>query len=101
MAATVQAEPLSAAGVPSPRVISVTGDASYATGGYLVSGSLFGAAGAPSDGAQGFGIDTGGTVIAQYDQTNKKVKFITRATGAEVANASNQSGVTVKILLYG
>lgn len=80
---------------PSPRVVAVRGDSSYATGGYAVSASMF-----DSPGINAVGLNTG-SVIALYDAPNKKVKFITASTGAEVANASDQSAVTVKLLLYG
>jgi hypothetical protein len=87
--AFVQLDPVS----PSPRVLTVRGDSSYATGGYTV--VAFDSAVTPTP-----LLPSGATIMALYDAMNKKVKFITVATQAEVANASDQSAVTVKLLLY-
>jgi hypothetical protein len=85
MAATVQATTFPG------KIFSVTGDSSYATGGYALAASDL-----PIRTC--VGLNTG-TVIALWDAPNKKVKFITAATGAEVANASDQSAVTVQLLV--
>ena len=79
------------------RVMSITGDSSYATGGYALSASHLALANGPNV----VGLNDGGAIIALYDAVNKKVKFITAATGAEVAAASDQSANTVKLLVYG
>lgn len=92
MAARVELDPIS----PSPRILKVTGDSSYATGGYALSASVMDYQSNP----KACGINDKATIIAEYDEVNKKVKFITRATGAEVANASDQSANTVKVLLF-
>jgi hypothetical protein len=84
---------------PSPRIVKVTGDSSYATGGYAVPGGS-GTPGIADASVAPVGLNDGAARIALYDAANKKVKFITAATGAEVANASDQSGTTVKLLLY-
>jgi hypothetical protein len=73
-------------------IFDVAGDASYATGGYPLSLSSL-------SNRTVYGINDGGAIIALWDAVNLKVKFITAATGAEVANASNQSAVTVKLLV--
>lgn len=77
------------------RIIDVIGDSNYATGGYPLSLSGLSAAGGGSRGV--YGLNDGSAVIALWDAVNNKVKFITAATGAEVANASDQSAVTVKL----
>jgi hypothetical protein len=76
--------------------VSVQGDTSYATGGYAVTGSFWSAIGSKAP----VGLNDGGARIALYDAVNQKVKFITASTGAEVANASDQSATTVKVLVY-
>lgn len=92
MAAQVTADPLT----DKARIIDVQGDSSYATGGYALSASQLAASG----GVRAvYGINDGGAIIALWDAANLKVKFITAATGAEVLNASNQSAVTVKLLV--
>ena len=81
------------------RVFSATGDSSYPTGGYPLSAAVLAHLSALSPGKV-VGINDGAAVIALWDAANLKVKFITAATGAEVANASNQSAVTVKLFLF-
>lgn len=76
------------------QIVDVLGDANYATGGYALSLSSLA-------NKTVYGINDGGTIIALFDAPNLKVKFITAATGAEVLNASNQSAVTVKLLVIG
>jgi len=79
------------------KILSVTGDSSYATGGYALAASCL-----PSPPAQSVvGLNDGAAVIALWDAANLKCKFITASTGAEVSNASNQSGNTVKLLVRG
>lgn len=93
MAATVSLDVLSG---KDARIFDVKGDTSYATGGYAVSLSAFGAGGGVR---AAYGVNDGSTVIALFDSVNLKVKFITAATGAEVANASDQSANTVKLVV--
>jgi hypothetical protein len=90
MAATLRLDPVQ----PSARLLAVKGDASYPAGGYPVSASFF-----DSPGITPVGLNTG-TIIGRYDAANKKVEFVTAATGAVVATSSDQSAVTVKVLLY-
>ena len=100
MAATVLEELIAR----KAKVLTVRGDSSYATGGYAMSGSFLDKAQAgvgPSGGPIAAGlVIPGATIIGDWDETNKKVKFITRATGAEVAAASDQSAVTVKMMVW-
>lgn len=76
------------------KIIDVQGDGSYTTGGYAL--SLTSLANKTL-----YGLNDGGAIIALWDAANLKVKFITAATGAEVANASNQSANTVKLIIIG
>ena len=78
------------------RIFNVSGDSSYATGGYALSAAVLAALGS----GKVVGLNDGSAVIALWDAVNLKVKFITAATGAQVANASDQSANTVKLLLY-
>ncbi len=84
----------------------VTGDASYVTGGLACTPELFGLKRlfAVSD------LDTptvaGGTGKRfEFDQANAKLKVLVSAAAGsamqEVANASDQSGVTRRVLAYG
>ena len=91
MAATVRQQEYQA------RVLYVQGDASYATGGYALSDLALATNNPPVTPA---GINDGAAIIALYDAPNQKVKFITAATGAEVANLSNQSANIVKVALF-
>jgi hypothetical protein len=86
----------------SARILNVKGDSVYATGGYLLAGAVAAASFnlANASDFKAVGLNDGGTIIALVDLPNLKVKFITAATGAEVANASDQSAVTVKVLVY-
>lgn len=82
------------------QIISIKGDDSYVTGGYaLAAADLDPAAGGA--GKAIWGVNDGSTVIALWDAANKKVKFITAATGAEVGSASNQTANTVKLIVQG
>ena len=74
------------------RILAVTGDTSYPTGGYAVAGDF------PQSGLIGLN-DGVGTRIALWDDVNKKVKFIVTATGAEVAAATDVSASTVRLLI--
>lgn len=91
MAATISVKPATRF-----RIFEITGDSSYVTGGYSVATEILREASQGGTSAP-IGINDGAAVIALYDSVNQKVKFITASTGAEVANASNQSAVTVRI----
>ena|SRR6266496_6579491 len=102
MAATGATIRMEAAALPaSARVLLVRGDASYATGGYNLAGAASGWNLANASDFKCVGINDAATIISEVDLANLKVKFITRATGAEVGNATDQSAVTVKVLVYG
>lgn len=88
MAATVSADALG----NKALVIDVAGDASYPTGGYALSLSNLG-------NRTVYGINDGQANIPLWDPVNLKVKFIVAATGLEVANATNVSAVTLKLLV--
>jgi len=90
MAATVSED------IFNGRIFNVVGDSSYATGGYALSAAVL----SQLKSGQVVGLNDGNAVIALWDAANLKVKFITASTGAEVANASNQSTNTVKLLLF-
>ena len=90
MAATVSED------IFNGRIFNVVGDSSYATGGYALSAAVL----SQLKSGQVVGLNDGNAVIALWDAANLKVKFITASTGAEVANASNQSANTVKLLLF-
>lgn len=80
-------------------------DAAYATGGYPITAAAIGMKRitAISD----FGPVTAGASgkVAEYDQVNGKVKILVSAAAAsalqEVANASDQSGVTRRMVALG
>lgn len=76
------------------RVVKIKGTSSYTTGGYDLPDF---AIARQADGMPPAGINDGAAVIALV--APGKVKFITAATGAEVANASDQSAVTVQVLV--
>ena len=74
---------------------SITGFTTYATNG--VAFDLFGALGGSYPEAKGFLVfeDTASHRFV-YDKTNNKILFLVTNTGAEVANATNVSSVTIK-----
>ena len=77
------------------RVVKIKGTSSYGTGGYDLSASPFTkVSNAP---AAPVAINDGSAVIGLV--AAGKVKFITAATGAEVAAASDQSGNAVLVLV--
>lgn len=91
MAATVTVEP-----ARRLRVLKIQGDASYPAGGYALNSEPF------LEAIQGgvnppVGINDGKTVIARYNLGTQKVEFVTSATGALVATASDQSANTVVV----
>lgn len=97
MSATVA---ITRAAVPGDRranEVTITGDASYATGGYAVTATQFGLT--RLDGIDCLAAVSGKHVI--YDSGTGKVLFITTATGAEVSNASNQSAVVIPVYAQG
>lgn len=75
------------------KVVTVTGDASYPTGGYTLPGAV-----GPQDRVFAEAISTG-TIYGVWDAVNKKLKLLTRSTNAEVANASNQSAVSIRLII--
>lgn len=84
-------------GAKRQLAMTLTGDASYPTGGYPVTFATFGMNEAieqvmlnPSSGAH----------LVVWDSVNSKIKFFT-AVATEVANAVNLSAVTVKALIIG
>jgi hypothetical protein len=75
------------------RVIRVKGTSSYTTGGYDLPLS-----GTVSPGGLGaIALNHGSAVIGLV--ASGKVKFVTASTGAEVANASDQSANLVLVLI--
>ena len=80
------------------RVARIQGSSSYATGGYTPPQWLADiiATKAAPDLLAPCGLNEG-TVVAQI--TSGLIKFVTAATGAEVANASDQSGTVVSVLI--
>jgi hypothetical protein len=77
----------------SGRVVKVKGTTSYTTGGY----DLPAYSSTPASGAPIVALNDGGAVIGLV--AAGKVKFITASTGAEVADASDQSANTVQVLV--
>jgi hypothetical protein len=75
------------------RIIKVTGDASYPTGGYALAGTI------PPNSSKLLGINEAITNIPLWDGVAFKVKFIVRATGAEVGAAVDVSASTVRLLV--
>ena len=78
------------------RVLKIKGTSSYTTGGYDLPAFANGTA-VQNVVLGPVGLNDGGTVIGLV--ASGKVKFITAATGVEVANASDQSAVTVSVLV--
>ena len=84
------------------RRITVTGDASYPTGGYAVTAANCGVdeiyAVIPAGGFDGY--------VAEFDYTNSKLKFYWTGAGlsgvfAQVTNATNLSAVSGDIIVFG
>jgi len=75
------------------RIIRIQGTSSYTTGGYDLPN---GGAGA-SPAAAPLALNDGASVIGLV--ASGKVKFLTASTGAEVANASDQSARAVQVLI--
>jgi hypothetical protein len=76
---------------------TITGDSSYATGGYAVTPASFGMN--SITGIVPLGVVAGN--VAQYDATNAKIRFIVAATGAEVANTTNVATSILPVIVYG
>lgn len=78
--------------------ISTAGPASYATGGIALD---FETALPHSAQPAAVLVDTDSTTYgARYDLANKKIVALVRATGAEVANATNLSAVTFSSVAF-
>jgi len=98
MAATVAVTRMTVPGDRHLVEAVITGDASYATGGYAVTPSTFGLtqiiqAIIPAGTSAG--------TVAVWDSVNSKVLFIVQNTGAEVANATNVSARAVPVFVWG
>jgi hypothetical protein len=81
-------------------LVDVTGDASYPIGGYAITPRGLGFA-RVIVGMLDAGPVTAGAQLrfVEYDRVNSKVKI--QAAGVEVANASNQSTVTRRVMFLG
>lgn len=77
------------------QVMKVKGTSSYPTGGYDLNQSFVN--NIANRAKPLVGLNDGGTQIALI--AGAKVKFIVAATGAEVANATDMSAVTVSVLV--
>ena len=75
------------------RIISIKGDDYYPTAGYALSASVLQTGGATVVPL----ID--GTTVPEYTAATQKVKFMTRSNYTEVSANSDQSAVTVRLLL--
>jgi len=93
------------------KIIKVTGDASYVTGGYPVTPALFGFNSFASDGL-GTGLppvlgfydvfsDLVTTPYSIVNPANGNLQLIVTATNVEVANAVNSTGFTCLLAAYG
>ncbi len=88
-------------------IADLTGDASYVTGGYAVTPAMFGLKRIIAIIDLGTAITAGATgKILEYDAVNSKVKILQTGGAintpfAEVANASNQSTTTRRVLALG
>lgn len=86
-------------------IIDFKGDAAYATGGYVVTPAAVGLKRIIA--IVDLGPITAGATgkVVEYDQVNAKLKVLVSAAAAsplqEVANASDQSGVTRRLLCLG
>lgn len=93
MAATIKSDDVRAERYgEDTRILAITGDTSYPTGGYTVGGTT------PKN-SDVVGINDLATNIAEYVVATDKVKFIVRSTGAEVAGAADVSASTVRLLI--
>jgi hypothetical protein len=77
------------------RVVKIKGTSSYTTGGYDL--PAFMTTAVPNNSYAPIALNDGSAVIGLV--ASGKVKFITAATGAEVANATDMSAVTVSVLV--
>lgn len=76
---------------------TVTGDTSYPTGGYDISGLW---SGFRSVDFASSGLSDDGTRLYRVDKANKKLLIYT-AFGTEAVNATNQSAITISLELAG
>jgi hypothetical protein len=93
------------------RVIQVTGDASYVTGGYAVTPALFGFNAFATDGLGGGLPPTLGfydvfsdlvtTPYSIVNPANGNLQLIVTATNVEVANAASAAGFTCLLGAWG
>lgn len=83
------------------RIPAVTGPAAYATGGEPLAdilsqlgwGKLFGVFGVLSNGSA--------VLLPWYDEANQTILWVVASTGAEVANGTDLSGYTGRLLFIG
>jgi len=96
MAATVTTVKSFVTGDRRVSIVNVTGDASYATGGYALTNQQIG-----GDLETDLVIPTTATTghTAAWNASTGKLMFF--AGGTEVTNATNVSTVTVPVLVYG
>lgn len=88
--------------IPGDRkfvIADFTPSTSYPNGGEPLTASLFGLANVEI--AVPCGVFAATALHATYDKTNNKLKLYTAATGAAVADASDQSGNVVRLLVIG
>lgn len=98
MAATIRKVPDTADVTQKSRtqMIEITGDTSYPSGGYPISGPNAGMS--RIDGMFTIGSSAAG-YKAVYDYVNKKVLFY--SNGSQVANTTNISSITIRMKVLG
>ncbi len=74
-------------------------DSSYPTGGEAITAASFGMHTIKAVSVTG-GVDTEDRVV-QWDQANSKLEVIVMSTGAQAANASDQSAVDCNVVVDG
>lgn len=100
MAATVAiVDQLITGGFVKVQEATVTGDASYPTGGYSITAAQLGFPGGIDWAIATVQQPGGAAVIANYSVTNAKLQLFTSA--AEVANATNVATCVVQIIARG
>lgn len=93
------------------RVIKVTGDASYPTGGYAVTPALFGFTRFATD-ELGTGLppvagnyailgDAGGNPYSVINPANGNLQLFVATTGVEVANTTSETGFSAFLEAFG
>jgi hypothetical protein len=97
MAATIAVTRTAVPGDLKAMEATITGDSSYATGGYAVTAANFNLN--AITGIVCLGNNTARHAV--YDPTAGKVLFIVTATGAEVANTTNVATTAIPVVVYG